>query len=179
MRFTHISRCWCLMIPALILAGCAGYKAGNISSADLNGVKTIYVPVVKNETYEPSIQVMFTNALIRSLENDGTFHTTRLAKADASLEVTITSFDRNPMLYSRDNTIVPLEFRGTMIAKITLINNLTGKTVYKDYGISAYTDYFTLQNSQQRDAVEAERQALPIAAQKLADKITARISEGW
>ena len=115
MRLTRISHCLGLMIPVLILCSCAGYRAGNITSTELKGVKTIYVPVVKNETYEPSIQGLVTNAIIRSLENDGTFHTTRMAKSDASLEITITNFERSPTLYSRDNTQVPLEFRLSLI----------------------------------------------------------------
>ncbi|MDD5261143.1 MAG: LptE family protein [Methylacidiphilales bacterium] len=179
MKFARTLQSQLLLIPLLILTGCAGYHVGNIASSDLKGVKTIYVPMVKNETYEPSIQAIVTNAIIHSMENDGTFHSTRMGSADATLEVTITQFDRNPTLFSRDNTIVPLEYRGTMTARVTLLNNLTGKKILADTQVSGYTDYFTSQSSQQRDAVEAERQALPLAAQKLADNIVKQVTDGW
>jgi len=159
---------------ALLFSSCAGYHMGGIPSAQLKGVKTIYVPMVKNESYKPSLQVMATNALIHQLENDGTFHSSRIGSADATLEVTIINFERNSMRRAPDNSLVSEEYQGLLTAKATLINNLTGKKVFADQTFTGKTQYYVAQ-----DAQEGERQALPLAAEDLAREIITQVTNGW
>ena len=42
-----------IVILTLCLSGCAGYRLGNIQGQEMRDVKTIFVPVAKNQSYEP------------------------------------------------------------------------------------------------------------------------------
>lgn len=157
----------------VLLTSCAGYKLGNIPSAEMEGVKTIYVPVVKNDSYEPSLQVMTTNALIRQLETDGTYQSSRLDKADATLEVTITNVEKTPKRLQRDNVIATQEYSTQITATFILTNHNTGKKVVSSTA-SGSTDFFLF-----NDVQEGERQALPLAIDKLAYNIIKQVTDGW
>lgn len=162
------------LLPLVFLGACAGYKLGNIPSTQMEGVKTIYVPVVKNSSYEPGLQVQTTNAVIRKLETDGTYLSSRLTKADATLEVVITDVSRTPKRLQRDNTIATQEYTVTVEAKFTLTNHTTGKKVLDGVTASGTTDFFLF-----NDVQEGERQALPLALDKLAYEIVKQVTEGW
>jgi outer membrane lipopolysaccharide assembly protein LptE/RlpB len=163
-----------LLLSFTFLCSCAGYKLGNIPSAEMEGVKTIYVPVVKNDSYEPGLQVLTTNSVIRKLETDGTYLSSRLTKADATLEIMITDVSRTPKRLQRDNTIVTQEYTVTITAKFTLTNHNTGKKVLNGAVASGTTDFFLF-----NDVQEGERQALPLAVDKLAYEIVKQVTEGW
>ncbi len=159
---------------AILLANCAGYRVGNISGAEMKGVKTIYVPVVKNETLEPGLQVMTTNAILERIDQDGTFQSSRSRNADAILEVTIKKFRRETVRNKTSNVSVALEYTIVLEAEVTVTNLLTGTRVLDKVAISGETDMFLFE-----DAQESERQQLAVAAQNLSYHIVKRISEGW
>jgi len=169
-------------LPSLLLAAalpalacsCAGYRLGNVPYAQMEGVRTLYVPVVKNDTYEPSLQVMTTNAVIRAFHNDGTYQTSRIGNADATLDVKITKFERTPVRVSRDNVRATDQYRIRLTAAATLTNHRTGTKVFTDLSAIGETDFFV-----QDDIQEAERQAIPIAADDLARKLVNQVTEGW
>lgn len=157
-----------------MLAGCAGYRLGNVPYAQMEGVRTIYVPVVKNETHEPGLQVMTTNAVLRALHQDGTYVSSRVAQADATLEVKVVLFERRPVRSSRDNVGTTDQYRVVLTTKSTLINHRTGTRVFTDLTTTGENDFFV-----QDDIQEAERQAIPRAAEELARKLVNQITEGW
>lgn len=163
-----------LSLVAIGLGGCAGYRLGNVPYAQMEGVRTIYVPVIKNDTYEPSLQVMTTNAVLRALHQDGTYQSSRLGQADATLEIKITAFERRPVRVSRDNVRATDQYRVTLTTQSTLINHRTGTKVFTDLTTTGETDFFV-----QDDIQEAERQAIPLAAEDLARKLVNQITEGW
>ncbi len=154
--------------------GCAGYQVGNIPNSAMSGVRTIYVPVARNLTLEPGLPVMATNAIIRRLENDGTYASARSGGADAELTVTLTEFERVPTRRSRDDVAITSQYRAVLKARVTLVNRVTGAVVIRDREFAGSTEYMV-----QSDAVEAERQALPLAAQDLANRIVSAVAEGW
>lgn len=162
------------MVAGMILSGCAGYQLGNVPNSAMSGVRTIYVPVVRNQTLEPGLPVVVTNAIIRRLENDGTYASGRSGGADAELTVRLTEFERVPTRRSRDDVSITTQYRAVLKAEVTLVNRVTGVTVMKDRVISGASEYIV-----QGDAVEAERQALPLVAQDLANRIVSAVAEGW
>jgi hypothetical protein len=167
-----------LALPVLLL-GCAGYKLGNIPSGDMKNVKNIWVPMVKNETFTPYLQPMITNAIIHEFGNDGTYQADRAGSSEATLTVVVTKFDRTSVNTNPDNTTQTTQFRGTLTAKATLTNNLTGKVIFKDVEFRGSTDYYVPNFNLGGDNVEAERQAMPLASQKLAQSIVRQVAEGW
>ena len=85
----------------LCFIGCAGYQLGNIPRADMKEVHTIYVPVVKNNSYEPGLPVMVTNAILRRIDNDGTYSSSRSAAAasEGTIPSTSSVCTSRPSLY--------------------------------------------------------------------------------
>ncbi len=155
------------------LAGC-GYKLGNLAGRELEGVKTVYVPVARNETYEPAISVLVTDALIRRLHADGTLRVARREEADATLAVVLKEIDRNPLRSARGDYRVTQEFRVNLRAEVTLTRKGGGIPIMNARGFTGRTEYFV-----GRDPQEGERQAMGLVAEDLANEIVLNVAEGW
>lgn len=162
------------LLASLLLTACAGYRLGNVPYKEMEGVRSIYVPTVKNETHEPGMQIQATNAILRAIDNDGTYRSARAGSADATLEVIIVDFTRQPIRSSRDNLTTTEQYRMTITAKATLTNHRTGQKVFAQLNATGQTDYFF-----QDDLQESERQAIPSALEKLANELVNHITEGW
>ncbi|MEM6821711.1 MAG: LPS assembly lipoprotein LptE [Verrucomicrobiota bacterium] len=172
MRYTNLL---CPLFMIFLAAGCSGYRLGNVPYEEMKGVKKIYVPIVKNETYEAGIQTMVTNAILRRLDQDGTYQSGRLAESDATLEITLTDYKRDSRRRARSNSLVTEEYDLVLEAKATLLNHRTGRKLFEDLVIIGDTSIYVQENRLQ----EGERQALPLAAQALAYEIVRNITEGW
>ena len=83
------ARLFFLLLCTTALGGCAGYRVGDISGRDLQGVHSVYVPVARNDSVEPDIQVVVTNDVIRRFENDGTLSVNQNADSDSEFDITI------------------------------------------------------------------------------------------
>lgn len=165
----------CLTIAALMaFTGCAGYRLGNVQGEAMRGVKLIHVPTVKNRSFEPNLAIMATNAIIRAIDQDGTYRTTRAKGADAVLEVVITEVKRTPRRSSRSDTELTEEYEVLVKAEVTVRNYVQGTKVFDKQIVEGSSSFFTIADYQ-----EAERQALPLAAEDLGRKIAVMIAEGW
>lgn len=156
------------------LTSCSGYRLGNIGGTEVQGVQTVYVPVVKNESFEPGLQVMTTNAIIRRFENDGTLQTVNSSGADSELTVTIKKIQRSGTRSDRQNLLRAAEYDVEIIAEATYINRRLGKKIFENREVRGKTAYYV-----QRDLQESERQSLPLAAEDLAYNIVKLVVEGW
>jgi hypothetical protein len=164
-----------LLLPLLgLLSGCAGYRVGNISGRDLQGVHSVYVPVVRNESLEPDLQMVATNAIIRRFESDGTLSVNQDANSDSELDVTITDIQRQAIRSSTTDVLLTSEYQLTIEAKATFINRRLGRKIFENVSVSGSTSFFT-----QADINEGERQALPLAAIDLANNTVSLVTEGW
>lgn len=163
-----------LIVLLLFGAGCSGYRLGNIGGTEVQGVRTIYVPVVKNDGYEPGLQVMTTNAIIRRFENDGTLQTVRTTEADSELTVTIKKVVKTGTRNDRNNILRTAEYDVEIIAEATYTNRRLGRKIFENREVRGKTAFYI-----QRDLQEGERQALPLAAEDLANNIVKLIVEGW
>lgn len=160
-------------VAAVGAGGCA-YRLGSIAGEELRGVRTVYVPVVKNETYEPNISVMVTDAIIQSFHRDGTLRVVREPDADAILEVKLVEFDRRPQRSGRRDTRVASEYRVELKAEATFKKRGEGEAILDGKQFTGETEFFIGQDLQ-----EAERQAMGLLAEDLARKIVADVTEGW
>src|ERR1700722_14729420 len=84
-------RAFAFVAVVLAASGCAGYRVGDISGRDLQGVRSVYVPVVRNTSLQPDLQMTVTNAIIRRFDSDGTLSVAQNAAADSELDITITN----------------------------------------------------------------------------------------
>ena len=166
------------LLPALLailaLAGCAGYRVGNTSGRDLQGVRSVYVPVAKNTSLEPDLQMTVTNAIIRRFNSDGTLEVNQNSNADSELDVTITNVQHTAIRSSTSDILVTAQYQLTIQASATYTNRRLGRKIFEDVSVVGNTTFFT-----QSDIQEGERQALPLAAEDLANNTVKLITEGW
>jgi hypothetical protein len=163
-----------VLVALLALSGCAGYRVGNISGRDIQGVRSVYVPVVKNVSLAPDIQVTTTNAIIRRFNTDGTLEVNQNNNADSELDVTITDVHNSALASSISDVLVTAQYQVTIQATATFVNRKLGRKIFENTSVSGKTTFFTQANIQ-----EGERQALPLAAEDLANNVVKLVTEGW
>ena len=158
----------------LALPGCAGYRVGDISGRDLQGVRSVYVPVAHNSSLTPDLDMTVTNAIIRRFNNDGTLTVQQNNAADSELDVTITDVTQSAVRSSSSDILVTAEYQLTIKATATYVNRKLGRKIFENTGVTGSTYFFT-----QADIQEGIRQALPLAAQDLANNTVKLVTEGW
>lgn len=163
-----------LALALFVFNSCADYRVGNISGKEVQGVKSVWVPMAKNQSYTPDIQATVTSAVVRRFDNDGTLETQSAEKADSQLDITITEVRLNSLRSTQDNVLITAEYQVQIEAKVTFTNRRTGRTVLREQPFSGVTSFYV-----QQDLQEGKRQALPQAAENLAYNIVKRITEGW
>jgi len=166
------------LVPALLailfLGGCAGYRVGNTSGRDLQGVRSVYVPVARNTSLEPDLQMTVTNAVIRRFNSDGTLEVNQSSNADSELDIVITDVKHTAVRSSTSDILITAQYQLTIQATATYVNRRLGRKIFENIAVSGSTTFFT-----QSDIQEGERQALPLAADDLANNAVKLITEGW
>jgi hypothetical protein len=163
-----------IIAGALALAGCAGYRVGNTSGRELQGVRSVYVPTAKNTSLEPDLQLTVTNAIIRRFNNDGTLEVNQSLSADSELDIVVTNVQHTPIRSSVNDILVTAEYQVTIQATVTFTNRKLGRKIFENAALTGSTSFFT-----QSDIQEGERQALPLAAEDLANNAVKLVTEGW
>jgi hypothetical protein len=136
-----VTRTALALLAILVLGGCAGYRVGNTSGRSLQGVRSVYVPVARNTSLEPDLQMTVTNAVIRRFNRD---------------------------------ILITAQYQLTIQATATYVNRRLGRKIFENVAVTGSTTFFT-----QSDIQEGERQALPLAADDLANNAVKLITEGW
>ena len=155
------------------MPSCTGYRIGAVKPAALEGINTLSVPNVKNLTLEPRVDVYMTNAIISRLQEDGTYRVATKGGADAVLECTIMNITRRQLRSARFNTLRTRELGLSIVVSYKLVD-LRTQAVLRRGSARGNTTIFIDANYQ-----NAERQAVPEAAQRVADQLVSDISEGW
>jgi hypothetical protein len=163
-----------VLLAVLALSGCAGYRVGNTSGRELQGVRNVYVPVVRNTSLSPDLQMTVTNAIIRRFNNDGTLEVNQNANADSELDVVITNVQQTETASSRSDLLVAAQYQLNIQATATYVNRRLGRKIFENVTVNGKTNFYI-----QSDIQEGERQALPLAAEDLANNVVKMITEGW
>jgi len=161
-----------LLAAVLMLTGC-GYKLGEIRPTSMRSVRDLSVPTFKNNTYEPRLEVMFADTLVKRLQQDGSYHIVNSDQADAILNCTITKIDRNALRSVQNNVLATSEFGLTVQVRYDVVDQKTGAILMSGVAVGR-TSFFS-----GNDLQTIERQAMSNAAADLANNITGQISEGW
>lgn len=168
-----------LLTLAGALAGCAGYQIGPIKPKLMEKVQTIAVPTFKNDTLEPRIEVALASAIIKQIQQDGTYRVVRENEADAILEGTLLEIRRRPARSVRGNVLQTREYTLELRVRYSVKNRATGAEI-EGRTITGSTSFFVSgSNTVAADVTQDERQAMPIAAEDLATRLVSQISEGW
>ncbi len=149
-----------LLAGVVALNGCAGYRVGNTSGRDLQGVRSVYVPTARNTSLSPDLQMTVTNAVIRRFNSDGTLEVNQSQYADSELDMVVTNVQLTPVRSSVNDILVTAEYQVTIDATVTYVNRKLGRKIFENTTLTGATTFFT-----QADIQEGERQALPLAAE--------------
>ncbi len=165
-----------LLAAALVLyslGGCAGYHIGPVQPYYLRDVHSLAIPTFENQTLLPRIAVLITDTVIKQFQADGTYRIESDDKADAILKATITRIARAPARSLRGNVLATTEFNLALQVRYSLVDR-SGKQISYPAEVTGTTSFFV-----GTDITSDERQALPLAAEELAERLVSQLSEGW
>lgn len=172
-----------LAAACLCLTACLGYHIGPVKPYYLRDVHTIAVPTFENKTLIPRIEALTTDTVIKQFQQDGTFQIASSQNADATLKGEISRITRSPARSLAANVLVTTEFNLVLTLKYKLVGH-DGKVIGSPGEVTGSTSFFveaTAVNGspQTGDVTADERQALPLAAEELANHLVSQLSEGW
>jgi len=168
-----------LPLFALLFGGCAGYHIGPIQPKFMDGIKTIAVPTFKNDTLEPRVEVALANALIKQIQQDGTYKIVDEKDADAVVAGTLERITRRPARSVRGNVLLSKEYTLELKCRFVVTNRITGVPI-DTRAVNGSTSFFVTGTSDgSADVNQDERQAIPLAAEDMAVQYVSQISEGW
>jgi len=155
-----------------LLAGC-GYKLGEIRPTPMRSVRTLAVPDFKNKTYQPRVEVLMADTLIKELQLDGTYTITSDSTADAILDCTLTKIEERSIRSVQNDVLATAEFQMTLTVAFKVYDRVTGVTLMEGT-VTGTTPFFS-----NNDLETTKRQAIPLATSNMAVQLTSRLSEGW
>jgi len=162
-----------LLLPLLLSLGGCGYHVGEIKPTPMRRVTTIAVNSFKNETLIPRVEVQTANAVVKQFQQDGTYRIESNDRADAILEGTIEKIDRQPMRIIASNVLQTSEFELILVVRYQIIDRITG-AVLQQGKARGTTPFFTDSN-----LVTDQNMNYPSAAQRMAENLVSKVSEGW
>ena len=160
------------VIACALLGGC-GYKLGEIRPTPMRSVRNLAVPTFKNKTYEPRVEVLLADTLIKTLQEDGTYTIVSEDNAEAILNCTLTRIERSSLRSVQSNVLDTAEFGLRLDIAYQVSDRVTG-SILKKGRVNGDTSFFS-----NTDLQTAERQAIPVAARNAAVKLTTEVAEGW
>jgi outer membrane lipopolysaccharide assembly protein LptE/RlpB len=167
-----------LFIPLLLsLAGC-GYNLGEIKPTPMRRVTTLAVNTFKNQTLIPRLEAQTADAVVKQFQQDGTYRIESADQADAILEGTIVSVQRQPMRVFASNVLQTSEFELTLTVKYQVIDRTTGAVLMTGSAVGV-TPFFTEADRVNSDVVTSQNINYPIAAQRMAEKLVGKVTSGW
>lgn len=160
------------LTSALLLAGC-GYKLGEIRPTPMRSVRTLAVPTFKNNTYEPRVEVLLADTVIKQFQQDGTYAIMSDNSADAILSCTLNRIERRSLRSVQNNVLATSEFEIILEVSYQVIDRVTG-IILMEGRVRGDASFFA-----DNDLQTTERQAIPVAAREVAMELTTRLTEGW
>lgn len=82
------------------------------------GLNSIAIPTFVNKTFEPGIEIQFTQAFLREFIQDRRVKLVDRKEADSLLEGVVTSFNLRSVSYDRSG--LALEYKATVVLDLTL-----------------------------------------------------------
>jgi hypothetical protein len=157
---------------ALLFASCAGYQLGASRPAVMEGIRTVAVPVFRNETLLPRSSVLITNRVLRQFQTDGTYQIVDTSRADAVVRGTLRPVQRRQLRSDKFNTLRTLEQEIRLVLDYS-VETRSGAVITTGT-VEGVSSHFLDANYQR-----SMSQALDDAAARLAEDLVSRLSEGW
>ncbi len=126
----------------LVLTAC-GYQMVGRETHVPPGLSSVAIPTFKNRTYEPGIEVPFTQAFLREFILDRRVNVVDRAQADSLLEGVINDFRFYSVSYDRSGFV--LEYQTIVVLDVTL-KDREGKVLWEQKNFSE-TQWFRASSS--------------------------------
>lgn len=159
-----------LLATLLLIPACVGYRVGSQLPAD---IQSVFVHIPKNNTEEPLLQNEVANAFLAQIQRDGSLFLAPETQADTLAYIDITGFKTEPLAFSATNRSQATEYRLIIEANITLTR--ADGSILVQSGTVSGRDVFLLAG----DLTSSKRTALRPAAEDLARRLVAQITEAW
>jgi outer membrane lipopolysaccharide assembly protein LptE/RlpB len=133
------------------------------------GLTSVAVPTFQNRTYEPGIEVPFTQAFLNEFILDRRVHVVDRGQADSLLEGIITDFKIYSVSYDPSGRV--LEYQTSVILNLTL-KDRTGKVVWEEKNFSETQWYRASSNvlTSEANKVAAIQQIGRLVAERLRNR---------
>ncbi len=154
-----------------LLSGCAGYHLGP-SNGQVAGSRSVQVRPFANQTLQPQLGDALTAALRKSMQQDGTYRLATHDDGDVIVTGSITHYDRADITYNPNDILTVLDYRVTATVHVIVRERSTGRTIL-ERDVNGYTLV-----RPGADLTSAERQAMPLLADDIAQKVTGLLVDG-
>ncbi|MCP5535463.1 MAG: LptE family protein [Akkermansiaceae bacterium] len=163
-----------IFIIPLLLASCVGYQLGGSKPAHLSHVKSIHVPLFKNDTQLIRADSYATNSAVDALTRDGTYKIASSATADAVLEGRVTTLKYRQVSSSRTDTLRSEELSLEITIEWVLRDANDPSRILEKGRSHGSTRFFAGGNLH-----IARSNALPDALRRACESMTTRIADGF
>ena len=139
----------------------------------LRKITKLAVPTFENLTLEPRLAVLVTNAVIKQLQNHGSYQIVSKSESEAVLQGKISNIVRTQFRSDLNNVLRSSQIMATLVCPFTIKETASGKVIHS--GTSTADSYIILDANLQL----SETQLLEDTAQRLAFSLADQVSEGW
>jgi outer membrane lipopolysaccharide assembly protein LptE/RlpB len=197
MKFRILTFTW-LALAATLFGGCAGYQLGDVKPGVYADIQKLHVPPFKNQTLEPRLSSLVTNAVITELQADGTYQVSTRESADAVLVGTIRRIEKRQLRAVRTDTLRSQELSLFLYVEFHLEDPDTGTRIDgipdrgdDAAGAAAIGPDGEVTGARQGlvigDTIQfvdpsfqvGERNAFAVVAEDVADKLVSFLANGW
>ncbi len=130
------------LVAILLTTGC-GYQMVGKETHLPPGIQSLAIPTFVNQTFEPGIEVPFTQGFLREFIQDRRVKVVGRNEADSILEGVIKSFQIYSVSYDRSG--IALEYQTTVIIDLTL-RGKNGEVLWTEKNLSDSRVYRTSTN---------------------------------
>jgi hypothetical protein len=154
----------------------ASLSCGYTASSSLpSHIKSIAIPVFKNETLEYRIEEELTNTVVEHFVNDNRLTVVGEREAASILLGTVASYQHRVFSYTAGE--VAQEYEVTIKVAIEFKDVSSGRIIWKDEGLVGSARYFAVDMAGQ--TAQTEQEGRKPAIEFLAKDILTRTVEGW
>ncbi len=158
-----------ILISLVTSSGCATYQIGS-ASMFREGIRTVHVPVVKNETFRHDLGVRLSEAIVKEIDRRTPYKVTGNPNADSTLNVTINHETKQVLTETNDDDPRALNAIITASAKWT---SRAGEQLMQN---NLSTDnQFSMTFGQDSRFVPEAGQSIDTATQEAIEKLASRI----
>lgn len=122
-----------LLISCVILITACGYQMVGKDTHVPPGVNSIAIPTFKNSTFEPGIEIPFTQAFLTEFIQDRRVKVVNRTEADSTLEGVVTEFKAYAVAYDRSGFVSQYQIGVTVNLAL---KDRAGKVLWEEKGIN-------------------------------------------